>query len=1159
MADTPSISVSYGSSHSSSTTEISTLTNAGSTIRGGGNVSVTATGGAVRDANGLPIDGDLSVIGSTISAGGTVSLSANRDVTLQASTDQLLQSMQSSSSSMGISLASPGLGDLGRWVSGSANNGGTSPSPYNASNSASNGTQAQTAQTATVVSGNSVVVKSRTGDINVVGSGISGTQGVDLIASQGAINVLAGLDTSMSHQDSSGHQIGSLGSNGTATGFSVGVANNHSTQDAASQTQSTMRSQIVSGNGNVTLDANQDVTVAGSDLSAGKDLTLIGKNVNLDPGTDAMQTSASQSSSQFGVSLALGGAVGNAIATVNQSMNNASHAGDSRLAALDTAQAGLAVYNAYQVASATGPTGQPLIKATVSVGGGSSQSSSQSSETVNDGSTLHAGGTVSVIATGSGAKDANGFATDGDINARGTQISGQDVVLNAARDINLQSAQDASQQSSQNSSSGGSIGVGLALGGQQNGFTVELAASTANGHANGNGTTHQDTQINAADTVTLTSGRDTNLRGAEVAGNTVDANVGRDLNIASQQDTNTYDSKQTSAGFNVSICVPPICYGTTVSGSASASDQTIKDNFQSVNQQSGFYAGSGGYNINVGNHTQLDGGVIASTATADKNSLSTQTLGYTDLQNTASYSGSSMGFGVSGSFGQSTADGVNLNTPVKQAGSNTPGPLNSQGFGPSGFSAGGVSSSASGTTYAAVSPGTITVRGDAGTGHDSTAGLSRDTANANGSVQNTFDAQSVQNDMAVQQMAGQVGMQVVGDIGDHMQQKAVDSAKKAVKDYGDAQARGDTAGMAQAQADYMAASQQYALWSNDGAARIASHAVVAGVGAAMGGGSVAGAVGGTVAGDLAGNAAGGALGDTLGGTLLSNVASGLAGAAAGGALGGASGAMSGANGALSADLYNRQLHPEEKTLAQKLATASGGKYTVQQIEDQMAAMNMTQNGQTYDGGVRVAVGSMPSDGSTWVPYGINQAGQQVWAQNLPSGDVDIQSFIAQGANALSGSTGITYQPTTTQYTQYSISGSGTIMLPFVGAGLGINFGISTDQTLAGTSPYIQFQGNGMVSAGVYAGLGGSFGVSHTNGPLTSGTGKGGYAEIDAGFVDAGGANFSISDNGTIGGIGGSGPVKAFPGVGFGAGIGAGLSYTTTVVFPSWADLFGNKK
>jgi filamentous hemagglutinin len=419
------------------------------------------------------------------------------------------------------------------------------------------------------------------------------------------------------------------------------------------------------------------------------------------------------------------------------------------------------------------------------------------------------------------------------------------------------------------------------------------------------------TRINAIDKISITSGRDTNVRGAEVAGNTVDANVGRDLNIASQQDTNTYDSKQTSAGFQMSLCIPPICYGTTVQGSASVSDQTIKDRYQSVNQQSGFFAGNGGYNINVGNHTQLDGGAIASTAGADRNTLSTQTFGFTNLQNTASYSGSTLGFSASGAAGMSTPDGVSFTPPVKAA-NNAPGPANSAGFGPSGFGAAGTGSDASGTTYAAVSQGKITVRGDAGTGRDSTEGLSRDTANANGSVQNTFDAQQVGNDMAIQQATAQVGMQVVGDVATALESSARDKVKGAQARLDAAKAAGDDAGAQQAQADLEAAKTQLTLWANDGAARIGAHAVVAGVGAALGGGNVLGAVGGTVAGDVAGNAVSRALLDTLGSNILSNAVAGMAGAVVGGALGGSAGAMSGANGALGADLYNRQLHRDEK-------------------------------------------------------------------------------------------------------------------------------------------------------------------------------------------------------------------------------------------------------
>lgn len=744
-----------------------------------------------------------------------------------------------------------------RWVGGGANSGGVGASPYNANSNSANGNSTTTQQTATVVTGNSVVVKSATGDINVIGSGISGNQAVNLIASQGAINVLAGTNANTDYQQSSSRQIGDLGSNGTGTGFSVGVANSHSGQDTNSQTQSTIRSQIVSKNGDVTLDASQDVTVQGSDVSAGKDLTLIGKDLNLDPGNDATQSSMSQSASQFGVTLALGGVAGNAVATVNQAMTTqSSEANNPRLAALDKAEAALSAYGDAQAASSG--EAPALIKATVSIGGGTSHSESQSTSTTTDGSTLTAGGGATLIATGSGATDANGNATDGDINSVGTQITAQNVTLSAARDINLLSAQNTTQNSSSNSSTSASIGVGASLGGTQNGFTIDLAASGAKGNANGQSVTNENTQITAANTVSITSGRDTNLIGAEVSGNTVDANVGRNLTITSPQDTSTYNSQQSSAGFQVSICVPPICYGQTVSGSASASDQTIKDNFQSVGQQSGIYAGTGGFDVNVGNHTQLNGGVVASTATADKNSLSTQTFGYTNLQNTADYSGSTIG-------GELSASSQSGSIPNSLTG----GPQFSQ-----------TGNSASDTTYAAVSPGTITVRGDAGTGQDSTAGLSRNTASANGSVQNTFNAQNVANNMAIQQEFGQLATVAVGQIADEL--KANDP-----------------------------------LFAEGGAGRDALHAAVAAIGAAISGGNVAGAVGGSIMGDElqllaapiieqavsqlpadAKDAARNALDD-----IVASAGGALGGALAGG---GSQGSIAGAGSAANNEVYNKQ-------------------------------------------------------------------------------------------------------------------------------------------------------------------------------------------------------------------------------------------------------------
>ncbi len=73
----------------------------------------------------------------------------------------------------------------------------------------------------------------------------------------------------------------------------------------------------------------------------------------------------------------------------------------------------------------------------------------------------------------------------------------------------------------------------------------------------------------------------------------------------------------------------------------------------------------------VSNHTQLDGGVIASTASAEKNSLSTQTLNYTNLHNESSYSGSSVGF----SAGLAVQDGMALQSQTVQVGMNVAGDI----------------------------------------------------------------------------------------------------------------------------------------------------------------------------------------------------------------------------------------------------------------------------------------------------------------------------------------------------------------------------------------------------------------------------------------------------------------------------------------------------
>jgi filamentous hemagglutinin len=72
---------------------------------------------------------------------------------------------------------------------------------------------------------------------------------------------------------------------------------------------------------------------------------------------------------------------------------------------------------------------------------------------------------------------------------------------------------------------------------------IYVTASVGKGIAHGNGTTNANTLVNASDTLSIVSGKDTNILGAQAKGETVVAAIGGDLNIASQQATNDYASQ----------------------------------------------------------------------------------------------------------------------------------------------------------------------------------------------------------------------------------------------------------------------------------------------------------------------------------------------------------------------------------------------------------------------------------------------------------------------------------------------------------------------------------------------------------------------------------------------------------------------------------------
>ncbi|HFO8519871.1 TPA: hemagglutinin repeat-containing protein, partial [Escherichia coli] len=302
------------------------------------------------------------------------------------------------------------------------------------------------------------------------------------------------------------------------------------------------------------------------------------------------------------------------------------------------------------------------------------------------------------------------------------------------------------------------------------GLSIFASINGSKGSEKGNGTTWTETTLDAGKNVSLTSGRDTTLSGAQVSGEKVTADVGNNLTISSLQDSDRYDSRQNSVAAGGSFTFGSM----SGSGYASISQDKIKSNYDSVREQSGIYAGKDGFDVTVGNHTQLNGAVIASTATDDKNSLSTGTLGWSDIHNQADYKASHTGISLSGGSGMSASQMVASNAIAGAANALT------------GMS--GSSGHAEGTTSSAISGGNLIIR-DKESQKQNIAGLSRDPENANGSIAPIFDREKEQKRLQEAQVISQISGQMSNIVMTYGETEAMKAARKEHPGMSDAQLR----------------------------------------------------------------------------------------------------------------------------------------------------------------------------------------------------------------------------------------------------------------------------------------------------------------------------------------------------------------------------------
>ena len=347
------------------------------------------------------------------------------------------------------------------------------------------------------------------------------------------------------------------------------------------------------------------------------------------------------------------------------------------------------------------------------------------------GSTVTAGRTAAVI-----AKE--------DIAVKGSTIHAKDIHLKAGNNIHILSSENKRTTIEDYKAKSGSIGAFLSKG------VYGIGASYGKGKEQIEETTltHTPSDITAKDTVSLSSGNDTLIRGGTVKGNKVTANAGR-MSIESEQDKKNYKEKSKTSGLSISYTP-----GSAVTVSGGKGKTNTDSTYESVTKQAGIYAGKEGYDIQVKNNTRLKGAIIDSKAPAEKNKLTTGTLTWENIDNKAEY--------------KTKASGITVST-------NAVSKLNPLGLGyvptiP-------VKGKAGSITYAAIADSIITT-----TKEKTDKEISHDTANALNTLSEIFDKKKIEEKQEYVNILSQVGYRLIGDIAGHKENELNKKAEKARKE-----------------------------------------------------------------------------------------------------------------------------------------------------------------------------------------------------------------------------------------------------------------------------------------------------------------------------------------------------------------------------------------
>ena len=537
-------------------------------------------------------------------------------------------------------------------------------------------------------------------DINILGSDAKAGQDINLDAKRDInIATVEQDSSSLDKSHSSGFGIGWKTDGQSNASAKIGYKSD--SEKHAEERLKNDPSLLTAGN-NVNANAGRNINNVGSGIRGDNDVVLQAKNdINMISAYDKTNVEDIKHHVWVGVGLEVSSGVANTVQNVKKAVKNNSNIKDINSGLTGFNSIGTVYNDAKGIVSGVDQNvnkkdksdfGSAINLATIGSNIGFESSSNKTTETTTKvvTPTISGGHTVTINAGGNiygqGVQIEAGFDQNGIMLGKTKEGTG-DIIIAAGKNIYLESAKETQTSTNEsrniNASIGGKIGIDM---GMNVTGTVNAAASYGQSKGETNIVKNINSHVNGTGKIDLTSGNDLMIKGGVVKGNAITANIGGDFIIETPLD----EGRSKQNGFNIGMNVNnDLLFNNNKSnklgylwnmladkekmgidgGSANlnGSYNNGHSSYAGAPEPSGMISGEGGFNIAVNRNTISHGGIIDSKADESKNSLTTGTLTWSDIDTHSDFSGTTIGGGISIPVGKikSKNDKGKLNDPKK--------------------------------------------------------------------------------------------------------------------------------------------------------------------------------------------------------------------------------------------------------------------------------------------------------------------------------------------------------------------------------------------------------------------------------------------------------------------------------------------------------------